>query len=277
MFALGSVDSLARRLGLVRTRRRDPARAAAAREFLTGIGFSFDTAGDDAPAPEPLFGGDHEAAADKERADNKLRETDRTSRRRKIAHRLLTIIRPADVQKIPTDEQLASEVKDYRQEGESWPDFVALVRESAREAGLFDLSGPNARGGAGVAGSEGNVNMALAQNGGSLSDSEAAGAADIITRGNYSRSLEHDEWEGKLRHALDICPQGASAYGECRSTLESVRQSRRFNRDLSADDKKLYAGAILHAEQAADFAANNRPFIPPSRDAVRTERIRNLR
>jgi hypothetical protein len=300
--SLGSLQALAQRLGLKRTRPRDDARAVALSQTLaSNFGLAFaETA---APAPEYGDKSFHDAgnnatgnANDNERVHARLREATRTERRRRIAHRLLTIIRLEDPQRVPTDGQLASEVKEFQQAGEPWSDFVALVREAATEAGLYSMTGPTSRGGASVAGSPGNVdnlNMALATNGGNLTDDEAEAAATVLTNGRYSTVKELDEWESTLLEAAKRLPDSSPVLPVLRRVLEAVRQSRRFGRTLTPEEREQFSAAIRAANDAYTQAEQTRlGFVPGNgsgnagnagnhasgnHDAVRTRQRRNLR
>jgi hypothetical protein len=266
----------------------EPGELASAFAVPIGRDQASEHVGNEAAAPAPEYG-DRPSAADREVSNRRLREATRAERRRRIAARLFTIIRPEDPQRVPTDEQLASEVKEFQEAGESWPDFVALVREAAREAGLYDLTGPTSRGGAGVAGSEGNVEMALAvattAAGGTLTDAEAEAAATVLTNGRYAAGKELDEWIERMQAALRTCPQESEAYRPLRSALESLLQSKRFGRTLNQDERRIFADALRHGEQAREqYERNNAHRLPEGNaagnrtgNATRTERQRPLR
>jgi hypothetical protein len=280
--SLGSLSALAKKLGLKRTRKPDPVQAEWATQALATLGFRFSNdaaehVGNRDAAPEPLFGAKGE---DTERDHERLREAERRERIRTLARALLDEV--SDPSKYVSDDTAASALAHLKLPNESWPDFLDLVRAAAREAGLRDLAGPSVGVGASTA-NDAAMSIALAHTiaGGSLSDAESEAAADALTGGRYSRDVESSAWEDKLWRALQQSPKDSNAYGPLRSALQSVRQSKAFNRTLSLDEKKQFADAIRHGEEAAAQHANNNAHRLPEGNrtggSMRTERQRNLR
>jgi hypothetical protein len=262
--------------------KRDPVQAEWATQALAALGFRFsasDHVGDADPAAEPLFEakGDTEAT---EKNHERLREADRRERIKRLARALMDKV--SDPTKYVSDDTAASALAHLKQPNESWPDFLALVRLAAREAGLRDLAGPSVGVGAATA-NDAAMSIALAHTvmGGSLTDQQAEEAANVLTNGRYCNGKELDQWESRLSNALQLCPQDSNAYAPLRSELASVRQSKAFNRTLSADEKRIFADAIRHGEEAAAQHANNNAHRLPEGNrtggSTRTERQRNLR
>jgi hypothetical protein len=251
-------------LGLKKVRRRDPARAAEARSFLGSIGLEFahDRAGDDAPAPEPVFGGESDQTrSDKELADNHVRREERSRRVARLARRIYDRIAPRDPTEFVSVETIAQELRDERLPGESTADFLAVIREAGEASGRYDKTA--SKGSAAVASGVGTeadsqrLAVCLALNGGDLSDDQAERMADAATKGNYSRGRELDEWIGRVEAALRSCPPGSSSIAECKSALESLRQRKRFNQPLDTDDRNALDNLLLHAENDRERAASS--------------------